>query len=376
MNICRLASSLLADRRRTKWRSRAAVAGAATVYLAACATGGQFPKIATTSPPPAPADFSLFLIGDAGEPAPSEPVLAALEAEVTSTAGDSAVVFLGDNIYPRGLPPATDPDRARMAERLQAQIDAVPRKARVIFVPGNHDWAKGASDGLEAIRAQGGFIEASNRAEIVPRPGCPGPAINDELSPRLRLIAIDTQWWLHGHKKETSSCAEGTEAAVLAALERALASAGDRRVVVTSHHPMLSSGPHGSFYRWFEWLAFPYPVTRILLRQSQDLGSGEYRSLRSRVGEVMRQHPPLLYAAGHEHTQEVLTGDSARFFVVTGAGIYGHLSATGRRHETLFKHAASGFMRLDVLNDGRAWLTVLEVDKNGRASAVFGQELQ
>jgi hypothetical protein len=48
----------------------------------------------------------LWLIGDAGLPNPAgEPVLRALTAEIRrAEPGLALVVFLGDNIYPNGLP--------------------------------------------------------------------------------------------------------------------------------------------------------------------------------------------------------------------------------------------------------------------------------
>ena len=50
--------------------------------------------------------FEIFLIGDTGNISRHKPdvVLETLKAHI-SREQDSAIVFLGDNIYPRGLPP-------------------------------------------------------------------------------------------------------------------------------------------------------------------------------------------------------------------------------------------------------------------------------
>jgi len=69
-------------------------------------------------------DVTLFFIGDAGAPAAppdSEPVLVALRAAV-ATAPRPVVVFLGDNVYPRGLPDSADAGRPEAERRLGAQL--------------------------------------------------------------------------------------------------------------------------------------------------------------------------------------------------------------------------------------------------------------
>src|SRR5262249_18753666 len=112
-------------------------------------------------------DYRLLLIGDAGDPNPDgEPGLQALAQQVNRIPERTTVVFLGDNIYERGMPLPTEPidpateealetatEVARViisdvfqtrqeAERIiNAQVDVVRGTgARAIFVPGNHDW--------------------------------------------------------------------------------------------------------------------------------------------------------------------------------------------------------------------------------------------
>ena len=70
--------------------------------------GGAAPAAAPPAPPTAPAeiDLTLFFIGDAGAPAvppDSEPVFMALRAAAASVP-HAVIVFLGDNVYPSGVP--------------------------------------------------------------------------------------------------------------------------------------------------------------------------------------------------------------------------------------------------------------------------------
>ena len=57
-------------------------------------------------------EYSVILIGDAGELRPySLPILEVATERLAPFGDQSAVIFLGDNIYPLGLPPEDDPKR-------------------------------------------------------------------------------------------------------------------------------------------------------------------------------------------------------------------------------------------------------------------------
>ena len=98
---------------------------------------------------------TLFLIGDAGEPSleSKEPALAVLEREASVHPERNMIIFLGDNLYPQGMPEASNPQRRTMEKRLDEQIKVGERSnASVIFIPGNHDWGSWSGDGVESIR--------------------------------------------------------------------------------------------------------------------------------------------------------------------------------------------------------------------------------
>ncbi|MEX0692461.1 MAG: metallophosphoesterase, partial [Gemmatimonadales bacterium] len=335
---------------------------------------------------------TLFLIGDAGVPDPDgDPVLTALAAAIAARAGTTTVVFLGDNIYPRGLPDAASPAFAEAARRLDAQLVAARGAGAVYLVPGNHDWARHGSDGWNAIRRQRRYVaERGFGAALWPADGCPGPHVLD-LGTTLRLVLLDTQWWLHGEAKPGpgSDCPADTPEEVERALTVAVTGDTTRHVVVVGHHPLLASGSHGGVFslrdhvfpltRLVPWLWLPlpivgsaYPVARQLGISDQDMaGPGNVR-MRVALERAMRVRPPLAYAAGHEHALEVHRGAAARYVLVSGAGNYGHTTQVGRRAETLFAQRASGFLQMDFLVDGRTRLGVMVVDAGGRAREAWG----
>jgi len=371
--------------------------------MTASACGSPRGVSATVAPVPgaAPTDVevTLFFIGDAGAPAPppdSEPVLVALRTAVAE-ASHPLVIFLGDNVYPGGLPDSSNPARPEAERRLRAQL-AVLRAtgAQGVFVPGNHDWAGMGPGGWDAVRRQERFIAGSGqRAILLPGGGCPGPAVMD-VGPVVRLVALDTQWWLQDGPKPadpTSSCPADSEYEVVDSLRSVLATAGGRAVVVVAHHPLASGGPHGGHFGWQDhvfplrdvkgwlWIPLPligsiYPIARENGISSQDMSSTAYRRMRAAFDSAFTGSHPLIYAAGHDHALQILGGTSARYELVSGAGIFGHRERVVDLDSTRFARSASGFMRVEFLRDHRARLAVTIVDRSGGAAEAFALWLE
>lgn len=367
-------------------------------FLAAC---GQH-IVPDTPPVPSPAsgeiETSLFLIGDAGNPRRDEPVFIALRALIARDTARSLVIFLGDNVYPRGLPGPGTPGYDSAAIRLDTQVELLTGTGvQGYFVPGNHDWDRFGPDGWNAVRRQEARIREKGEplVRLLPTDGCPGPRVID-LRDRLRLILLDTQWWLHGGEKPhdgSSGCSAFIPSTVEAALRDSVRGAGSRHVVVAAHHPLATGGEHGGFFDWKDhlfplrhaaswlWLPLPvlgsaYPVARGFGITSQDISSKKYSAMIRAFGKAFEGHTPLIYAAGHEHGLQVIEGGPVRWQLVSGAGIYEHTGPLVGVPGTLLAASTAGFMRVDVLRDGRVRLGVLTVDRSGGAIEVYSRWLE
>ncbi len=370
---------------------------AALVLVAGC---GVTHPVTQPAAMPAPGDVAetLFLIGDAGSPARGgEPVLRSLARDASLAPRRTTIVFLGDNVYPRGIPDSTSPDRRDAERRLRDQITVVRQAGvRGIFVPGNHDWAKHAASGWDAIRRQGALIAADSGPDVMmPADGCPGPVVAD-VGNRFRLVLLDTQWWLHKGPKPgpaNSGCSPNTPDGVVDSLRGAIAGAGDRDVIVGAHHPLRSGGIHGGHFTWKDhlfplrvvarwlWIPLPvlgsiYPLARQHGASAQDFSGAANRRMRAALDSALQEGRPLVYASGHDHGLQVFSGTSARYFLVSGAGIYHHESPVAWRDSTRFASSDGGYMRVDALADGRVRLGVVEVDKAGNGTERFSMWLE
>ncbi|HYH83326.1 MAG TPA: metallophosphoesterase [Longimicrobium sp.] len=362
----------------------AALAGVAALTLSGCfqyvrGLGRVIPGLMETDT----LELNLVLIGDAGLPAPGgEPVLRALRDQLTKQSKTTFVVFLGDNVYPRGMVRDSSAAERRENERiLNAQMDVLLETGtRGVLVPGNHDWDAGGAAGLEVIRAQERYVNrrGGDLVKVLPSNGCPGPVPLD-FGSYLRVLVLDTQWWLQApHPRPYGERAEGcrarTEEEVVDSIHADLANAGRRRTVVVAHHPLVSGGQHGGYFDWPTYLFPLHPWARWSgagAFAKQDVTGTQYRVLRESLARAFARNPPLVYAAGHEHNLQVLRHPPARYLVVSGAGIYNHTTQSRAIAGTMYARRASGWTEMAFLRDGRVRISVKVVDAQGQAKEDF-----
>ena len=342
-------------------------------------------------------DLRLFLIGDAGKSyeGVENPVFTLLKSKLNEAGDESAVVFLGDNIYPKGLPDEDDESNRKEAEfHLTQQLDLVKDyNGQVAFIPGNHDWKKSRRGGWEAVQRQEDFVKTYLGREDVyfPGHGCPGPAelnLNDQVT----LLLVDTEWWLHKWDKPGGNdgiCEVGNRTEFIAALDDALRRNRKKKVVVAGHHPIFTNGKHGGHFPLKAHI-FPltaaskklyiplpiigslYPFYRKYAGDVQDIAHPENRLLQDHFLELFDRHPNLVYAAGHEHNLQYFN-HGEQHYVVSGSGA--KKSHLVQRKDAGFGHEEKGFAELQYLKNGEVWLQFWEADGN-QGKVVFRKQLK
>ena len=347
-------------------RTRFLIAGIAFL-TAACASSisTEFPPILTVpEASPDDVDAVLFLLGDAGYAYPGQsPVMAELTREVEwwseQLARDSAVAvaYLGDVVYPDGVHERSDPSFPQDSTRLWSQIhvvtgpNALRHKTLGLFLAGNHDWGNMTGDRAQArlanLRAELDSAAAYTGAPLSLNPPFddPGPVVRD-IRENVRVLFFDTHWWLQERSEEAKT-------AFFQRVQAAVEGAGDREVIILAHHPWASAGPHGVVASGTRSIGLLY-----LLSKSgtyvQDVNSPANGDLRNRLKATFRAagKVPLVFAAGHDHSLQVISGrdeEEPRHILVSGAG--SKLSSI--EDTTSLRHAAvqPGYMRLVFRRD-------------------------
>lgn len=336
--------------------------------------------------------YRLILVGDLGtidEEYHQAGTLGLVKQLSKKNADKTTVVFLGDNIYDTGL----------SKENWKTDIKILKRQYQVlgnnskdgpagIFVLGNHDWDNAGQKGQSKAITQFDHLVnlKSNLSEpiVLPKGGCPGPENIDlpksggDGSKLFRIIAIDSQWWLH-QKKTKNNCFASSQDDIdqyeeyfLKEFEHLLATAGEREVVIVAHHPLDTHGPHGgysssvpvigAFINWVRKIV-PESLARFFgFDKNQDLSGKGNEYMLSKFKEVLARHKPLVYASGHEHTLQVIGGGRyVSLVLVSGSGARSSPVTAARDEEsiaagtqTIFAYGGAGLMTLDYLEGGES----------------------
>jgi hypothetical protein len=341
-------------------------------------------------------NYSVFLIGDAGAPSLTqpEPNFEILRKQLIGAGKESAVFFLGDNVYPRGLPPLIHPLREQGEKRLVKQLEILKDYlGKICFISGNHDWNRGHAGGLEAVLRQQSFIENYlGRQDIYyPRNGCPGPS-ELTLSDKITSVVINTQWWVHNGRKpigKKDGCTASNENDFFAGLEKLLERNKEKKLLLIGHHPMYSRAYHGGNFNLKQHL-FPltevkrhlyvplpvlgslYPMYRKYIGSREDMAHPRYKKMRKRLIDIFSKYEDLIYACGHDHNLQYIR-ENKQHYIVSGAGCKVAYVQHGQR--ALFTHAHKGFFRLDYYSNGEVWMEVWEPDEKGLGVIAYRKEI-
>ncbi|WP_456442119.1 metallophosphoesterase [Psychroserpens sp.] len=314
---------------------------------------------------------SFYLLGDGGasELGSSSDAIQAFEAALNEAPKNSTAIFLGDNVYPKGL--SSNNDGGQLSKhRLQVQIDAAKNfKGQTIFIPGNHDWYSG----LNNLKKQEKFVEdALGKNTFLPENGCPIERIN--ISDDIVLILVDSHWYITNwdkHPELNDKCDIKTRTAFFDEYSSLIKKARGKTTIVALHHPMYTNGTHGGQFTFGSHMK-PLPVLGTLknvIRKTGgvanvDLQNKRYNEFKKRLVTISQENKKVVFVSGHEHSLQYIIEDNLRQ-IVSGSG--SKVTATRNVGGGQFSYGTSGYVRLDVFNDGSSYVRFYSVDDNNIA---------
>lgn len=340
------------------------------LFLCSCATyKAQYnTNTSNTSFPDKEIEHSFYLIGDGGNSpmGESSKTLQAFKAELAKATKNSTAIFLGDNIYPKGLPKEEAEGRALAEHQLNIQTQTTADfKGKAIFIPGNHDWY---SNGLKGLKRQEKYIEnILGKNTFLPENGCPIEKVH--VSDDVELILIDTQWFVtnwDNHPTINDDCEIKTRALFFDEYSSLIKKARGKTTIVALHHPMYTNGIHGGQYDFKSHMS-PIPVLgslKNLLRittgvANADIQNKRYNELRKRLITISQENSKIVFVSGHEHNLQYLVEDNLRQ-IVSGSG--SKVTATRNVGGGQFSYGTPGYTRLDVFKDGSSYVRFYSVE--------------
>jgi len=345
------------------------------ILLIGCAThqaqyGKNAAKDYTRNAPDAKLKHTFFLVGDAGnsDKANSKMALDFLRNKLVTAKSESTLLFLGDNIYPSGMPAEGSKSRKLAEEKLDNQIDlAKGFKGKTVFIPGNHDWY---NEGLKGLKRQQEYItgKLNQKKSFLPKNGC---AIDDiKINDEITMITVDSQWYIENwddNPEINDDCKIKDREAFFTELEDLLNKNQKKTVILAVHHPLISNGSHGGQYSLMKNLFpfqsdLPLPVIGSAINfvrktsgvVDQDLQNKKYVEFAKRVKTLIRDQKNVIVVSGHEHSLQYLEKDGIRQ-IVSGAGSKSEAARAILPND--FSFGGNGYAVLEMYEKGEAWLS-------------------
>ncbi len=308
----------------------------------------------------------IILIGDAGElNYGREPVVDAAR-NLIPLDKRTTVLYLGDNIYDHGLPDEDDPGYAAARAVIDSQINIVNgTDAKIVFIPGNHDWNNEDPNGLEIVNRQSRYINSKGKnIKFLPTDGCPGPE-EYSISDDIELVVFDSQWFIRkpGNRPGIESdCSYKTPEQFYNELEDILNRNSKKLIILAGHHTLKSYGIHGGYFRLKQnifpltdmkpnlWIPLPvigslYPIVRGIFGTPEDLHYPAYANMINNIENIAKSHHNVIFVAGHEHTLQLIE-DSSHYYIVSGAGSKN--TRVSRSKQTDYIGNSFGFANLEI----------------------------
>lgn len=355
----------------------------------------------TPLPPEEEKVYSLAMLGDIGAVATdgTDPVLNHFKVWQQENAEAGIAVFLGDNLYPVGLPPEGHRHRPMAEKRLQTILAQLQEFAtRCVFLSGNHDWNKGRGNGYQYMLLQETYITDTLQTQeaYLPPHGCPGP-VTLQLAEGLLLVVINTQWWVQRGEKPLGSkynCPYNDIEEFYIELNNLLRKNRHQRIIVAAHHPLYSNALHGGKFTIKQHL-FPltaahkrflvplpilgslYPFYRKFFGAYEDMSHKTYKRMRKRLLQIFHRYQNIIYVAGHDHNLQHFE-KRGNHYLVSGSG--SKTSFVKKGGSATFTLEQPGFVVFNYYRNGDIWLEMQVVPASNTApdtgEVVFRKKLQ
>lgn len=303
-------------------------------------------------------EHTFFLVGDAGNGMFQDSILhfEGLRQRLKKADKNSTLLFLGDNIYPSGMPEEGTNQRKEAEQKLQEQIDfAKDFKGKTIFIPGNHDWYNQGNEGLK--RQQEYVTSKLGKKSFLPKDGCPLETIT--ISEDITLILVDSQWFItnwDNYPTINENCDIQTRNHFLEEFRNEIKKARGKTTIVAIHHPMFTDGSHGGKFSFKSHLS-PLPILgslKNLLRKTTGVSNADiqnihYNELKKNLIAAAQQNDQVLFVSGHDHSLQYLVQNNIPQ-IISGAG--SKVSPVRLSKNGFYGHGVKGYALLEVFENG------------------------
>ncbi len=316
-----------------------------------------------------PETTNVFLVGDAGklEDGGTPRALLAMQQNFYLADENDVLLFLGDNIYPKGLSDDNKKEYFAAQKALQAQLNTAKKfPGRICFIPGNHDWYSG----LKGLKSQERMIENTlGKNTFKPEKGCGIEKV--KISDDIVLLLIDSQWYVTDwdkHPTINDDCGIKTRELFLDEFRSEIKKARGKTTLVAIHHPMFSNGSHNGQYTFQSHMS-PLPVLgslKNILRTTSgvsnaDMSNWFYNDLRKNIIAASQQNENVIFLSGHEHNLQFIQSDNLTQ-IISGSG--SKTSGVHTENQEQFGVGTNGYAVLNIYKNKASDVQFLDAETN------------
>ena len=324
----------------------------------------------------------IYLIGDTGKKAVVSKNYQQFSQAITQDK-PSCVLFLGDNVYPKGIRPEGDKHHATDVEKLRIQLSLLKNhKGQFYMIPGNHDWQMGKKNGLSHVLRQQVLVDkyikdsltqyTPEQAHYYKPTGLPGPE-KVELE-GITIIMVDTDWWVHNQifhpVKKLENSKKKTEILFFQQFDAYLKEANDKgnKIFVMTHHPLYLSGKNSLRMEPLRSLINYTPMAVFgvagLYRAARGMSpQPSYKRMVRKFEQHIAPYKHIIWLSGHDHDQQLIEKNNVTQIVCGNGGE--HVKVENRpKMVTWHNDETTGFGKIELSNSGV--LSVFFYDDNGK----------
>ncbi|MCC9016632.1 metallophosphoesterase [Flavobacterium lipolyticum] len=330
---------------------------------------------------------TFYLVGDAGnaDEEKAQQTLELLHQKLKKANKKSTLLFLGDNIYPKGFPAHNEgPEKALAETKLTNQLKLTEGfKGKTIVIPGNHDWY----NGIKGLELQAEFVTKylNDKKAFLPRKSCAIEAV--KIDSTTALVTIDSEWFLedwNNHPTINDNCDIKTREDFFDELESVLNKNQEKTVILALHHPLMSNGSHGGQYSLEKQLfpleqKIPLPVIGSfinLLRKTtgaspQDIQNKQYTAYAKRIKTLLQKQKNVIVVSGHDHNLQYVNKENIKQ-IISGAGSKSEAARAINSND--FSYGGNGYATLTLFKSGDAKVSFFG-NENNHEKLLFEREI-
>ena len=301
-------------------------------------------------------DHSVFLLSNIESLSADAQEFDAFEKLLDNEENEYTLLITGDFVDKNGFETDLKTEEIEKVDRL---INLVKDKGRIIFVPGDLEWAHKEKKGWKKLIALEKYLKSKmGKGKVVlPRSACLGPEVLD-IGEHLRIVTFNTQWFMEEDNRpeeEDGKCNSATNRELWDEIDDAFGDSENRNLIIAMHHPVLSFGQYAGYKLFSEHFKPPiYGSFNVAYRQnigsSKDLSNEKFRVFRRRVLAKAELNPGMIFVTGHENDLQILL-EEGNYHINSGG--FAKSKATGRGKATLYRQRKTGFVKLVFFNNGK-----------------------